>query len=282
MPVIRTSPTLRRRRLARELRQRRLQAGVSVDKAARAAGVAKSTLQRWEAMESSVQLSAVALLLRLYGADEAEIDGLTEVAREARRRGWWVPWNDVIPSWAINYIGLECEAVEVMEFQPLLVPGLLQTEEYAEAIFRAAHPDESDEHIKRRVELRMLRQQREDDFRLSVVIHEAALRTPVGGSPVMRHQLRRLAEVGDEGRHKIQVLPATAREHGSMTAGFIILRFREPVDMPLVYLEAQAISLYLEDEPDVQHYAALYERLSAGALSVPDSVRMISEIAETI
>ncbi|HEX6075974.1 MAG TPA: helix-turn-helix transcriptional regulator [Micromonosporaceae bacterium] len=278
----RTSPTLRRRRLARELRQRRLKAGISVDKAARAAGVAKSTLQRWEATESSVQLSAVALLLRFYGADEAEIDTLSEVARDARRRGWWLPWNDVIPSWAVTYIGLESEAAEVMEFQPLLVPGLLQTEGYAEAIFRAAHPDESDEHIKRRVELRMLRQQREDDVKLSVVIGEGALRIPVGGSDVMRLQHQRLIEVANEGRYNLHVLPATAREHASMMCGFIMLRFREPVDVPLVYLEAQAVSLYLEEEADIEHYASLYEHLSAVALSVRDSVRMISEIAETI
>jgi transcriptional regulator with XRE-family HTH domain len=278
----RTSPTLSRRRLARELRLRRLKAGISVDKAARAAGVAKSTLQRWEATESSVQLSAVALLLRLYGADEAEIDTLTEVAREARRRGWWLPWNDVIPSWAVTYIGLESEAAEVMEFQPLLIPGLVQTEGYAQAIFRAAHPDESDEHIKRRVELRMLRQQREDDVKLSVVIGEGALRIPVGGSDVMRHQLQRLIEIANEGRYRVQVLPAVAREHASMTSGFIMLRFRDPADIPLVYLEAQAISLYLEEEDEVEHYASLYQHLSAAALSVQDSAHMLSEIAETI
>jgi transcriptional regulator with XRE-family HTH domain len=268
--------------LARELYQRRAKAGISVEKAAREAGIANSTLQRWEAGESSMQLSAVAVLFRLYGASAAEVAEATDLARQARRRGWWVPWNDVIPSCAINYFGLESEAVEMKEFQPLLVPGLLQTEGYAEAVFRAAHLDESDEQIKRRVEFRMLRQQREDDFKLSVVIGEAALRIPVGGSSVMRHQLQRLTEVANQVRYKIQVLPLAAREHGSMGCGFMMLRFRDPVDTPLAYLESHAASLYVEAGTDVQQYASLYEHLSAAALSVRDSTRMISEIAETI
>jgi transcriptional regulator with XRE-family HTH domain len=272
---------LRKRRLARELRRRRLQAGVHVEKAARAAGVAKSTLQRWEAGESSAQLSAVALLFQLYGADDAEIAELGEVARGARRRGWWVPWNDVISPSAVTYFGLESEAVQMAEFQPLLVPGLLQTEGYAEAVLRAAAPDDSDEQIKRRVEFRMLRQQR-DDLDLSVVIGEAALRIPVGGSAVMRHQLQRLIEAAEEGRYKIQVFPATAGEHGSMMCGFTMLRFRAAVDVPLVYLEAHDVSVYLEEEPEIQQYASLYQRLSAVALSVEDSVRIISKIAETV
>jgi transcriptional regulator with XRE-family HTH domain len=252
-----------------------------VDKAARAAGVAKSTLQRWEAGESSVQLSAVALLLQLYGADDTEIAEFSEVARGSRRRGWWVPWNDVIRPSAVTYYGLESEAVQLTEFQPLLVPGLLQTEGYAEAVIRAARPKDSDEQIKRSVEFRMLRQQR-DDLDLSVVIGEAALRIPVGGPAVMRHQLQHLVELARQGRHKIQVFPAAAGEHGSMMCGFTMLRFREAVDVPLVYLEAHDVDIYLEEETHIQHYAPLYQRLSAAALSVEDSTRLISEIAETI
>jgi hypothetical protein len=128
----------------------------------------------------------------------------------------------------------------------------------------------------------MLRQHREDDFTLSVVIGEAALRIPVGGSPVMRRQLQRLTEEAHRGRYKIQVLPAAAREHGSMGCGFMMLRFRDTVDVPLVYLESPTGSLYVEEETEVRQYASIYDHLSAAALSMQDSVRMISDIAETI
>jgi transcriptional regulator with XRE-family HTH domain len=279
---VRKSPILRRRRLAAVLLNLRSKSGLTADEAAKEIGVSKSTLSRIENGQVTPAPAAVEGLLRLYQVAEADIPPLVALAQDARKRGWWVPWNDVIPQWAVNYIGLESEAAEVSEFQPLLVPGLLQTEKYAEAIFRATRPTASDRHILRQVELRMLRQQREEDFTLSVVVHEAALRIPVGGSDVMRNQLHRLADVARQGRYRVQVLPAAAREHASMASGFIMLRYAESIDAPIVYLETQAGSLYVEEERAVQYYASLYQHLSATALSVADSARLISDIAETI
>jgi hypothetical protein len=126
----------------------------------------------------------------------------------------------------------------------------------------------------------MLRQQRDEGFKLSVVISEAALRIPVGGSAIMQHQLHRLIEEADAGQHKLQVLPAAAREHGSMGSGFIMLRFADPVDAPMVYIETRAGSIHVEEEDEVQQYDALYRHLSSAARSVRDSVRMIRDIAE--
>jgi transcriptional regulator with XRE-family HTH domain len=255
---------------------------MTADEAAKEITTSKSTLSRIENGQVTATPEVAEALLRLYGVSEEEIPSFVELARDARKRGWWIPWNDVLPPWVVNYIGLESEAAEMAEFQPVLVPGLLQTESYAEAVFRATRPNASDRYIKRQIELRMLRQQREEEFKLTVVIGEAALRIPVGGSDVMRQQLHRLAEEAERGRYGVQVLPAVAREHASMASGFIMLRFADPIDTPVVYLETQAGSLYVEEEREVQYYASLYQRLSASALSVQDSARMISEIAETI
>jgi transcriptional regulator with XRE-family HTH domain len=277
---VRKSPALRRRRLAAELRRLRSMSGMTADQAATEIGVSKSTVSRIENGLVTAMPLVAAALLKLYGLTDAETQRLLQLAREARKRGWWAPWKDVIPTWAVAYVGLESEAAEMDEFQPLLVPGLLQTAGYAEALFRATMPRESDDLIKRRVEFRMLRQQRDEHFRLSVVVGEAALLVPVGGSAVMQHQLHRLIEVANEGRYNIQVLPAAAREHGSMGSGFIMLRFADPVDPPMVYIETRAGSIHVEEEDEAQQYAALYEHLSSVALSVRDSVRMIQEIAE--
>jgi transcriptional regulator with XRE-family HTH domain len=260
----------------------RLEAGISVEAAAREAGVDKSTLQRWEAGESSIQPGAVSILFRMFGADDDEVAGLTQVAREARKRGWWVPWNAAIPPWLATYVGLESEATEIKEFNLILIPGLLQTEGYAEAVIRAEHPDDSDEQVKQRVELRMQRQQRDDDYILWTIIGEAALYFPVGGPDVMREQLQRLVEAAHRPRCNVQVLPTAAGEHGSMASGFITLKFANPADPPVAYMETRAGSLYVEEEDEVRQYTSLFQHLSATALSTRESARLIAKAAESM
>lgn len=260
----------------------RLEAGISVEAAAREAGVDKSTLQRWEAGESSIQPGAVLILFRMFGADDDEVAGLTQVAREARKRGWWVPWNAAIPPWLATYVGLESEAIEIQEFQPILIPGLLQTEGYAEAVIRAEHPDESDEQVNTRVELRKQRQQRDDDYILWTIIGEAALYFPVGGPKVMRAQLEHLAVAARRPRCNVQVLPTAAGEHGSMGSGFITLKFANPADPPVAYVESMAGSLYVEEEDGVRQYTSLFQHLSATALSRRESQRLIAKAAESM
>jgi transcriptional regulator with XRE-family HTH domain len=260
----------------------RLDAGISLDAACRAAGVDKSTLVRWEAAESSVHPSAAAILFALYGAAEADVAALVQVAKEARKRGWWLPWNSAIPPWFTTYVGLESEATEIQEFQPILIPGLLQTEGYAEAVIRAEHPDDSDEQVKQRVELRMQRQQRDDDYVLWTIIGEAALHFPVGGPKVMREQLERLVEAAQRPRCNIQVLPTAAGEHGSMCSGFITLKFANPADPPVAYLESRAGSLYVEEEDEVRPYTSLFQHLSATALSARESRRVAAQAAESM
>jgi transcriptional regulator with XRE-family HTH domain len=278
----RSNPTIRRRRLARALYRMRQEAGLTADAAAREAGVDKSTLLRWEAAESSVHPSAAAILFALYGADEAEVAALVQVAREARKRGWWLPWNSAIPPWLATYVGLESEAAEIKEFQPILIPGLLQTEGYAEAVIRAEHPDDSDGQVNTRIELRKQRQQREDDYVLWTIIGEAALYFPVGGSKVMRDQLEHLMAVARRPRCNIQVLPTTAGEHGSMGSGFIVLTFANPADPPVAYVESMAGSLYIEEEDGVRRFASLFQHLSATALSARESARLIAKAAESM
>lgn len=275
-PVTTGSPTVRRRRLAAALKRLRDQSGMTADEAAKQVGISKSALSRIENAQVSVMPPVASKLLELYGVETADIDALVQVAREARKRGWWQSYDDVLPDWFEVYVGLEAEAAEVKTFQPQLVPGLLQTAEYAKAVIRVEHPDAPDEEVDRRVELRMKRQQTDNPPRLWVVLDEAALRRPVGGNEVMRAQLQRLIDAGKMPGNTLQILAFSAGEHGSMGSAFSILSFPEPTDPGVVYVETRAGSLYLEDQ-QVRQYSAVFQHLVATALGQKESANMIAD-----
>jgi transcriptional regulator with XRE-family HTH domain len=269
------SPTVRRRRLAAALKRLREQSGMTADEAARQVGISKSALSRIENAQVSVMPPVASKLLELYGVESPDIEALVQVAREARKRGWWQAYDDVLPEWFEVYVGLEAEAAEIKKFEPQLVPGLLQTADYARAVVRVEHPDAPDEEVNRRVELRMKRQETSKPPRLWVVLDEAALRRPVGGNEVMRAQLQRLVEAAKVPGNTIQVLAFAAGEHSSMGSSFSILSFPEPTDPGVVYVETRAGSLYLEGQ-QVREYTAVFQHLVATALGQKESTAMIA------
>jgi transcriptional regulator with XRE-family HTH domain len=251
---------------------------MTADQAAREVGISKSALSRIENAQVSVMPPVARALLELYGLEGADVDALVQVAREARKRGWWQAYDDVLPGWFEVYVGLEAEARQIQTYEPQLVPGLLQTADYARAVIRVEHPDAPDEEIARRVELRMRRQQAETPPNLWVVLDEAVLRRPVGGAAVMTAQLARLAEVAQRPGTTLQVLPFSAGEHASMGSAFSILTFSEPADPGLVYVETRAGSLYLEGR-QVRDYGVVFQHLVAAALGQRDSVTMLEGAA---
>lgn len=270
------SPTVRRRRLAAELKRLREAHGMTADLAARQVGISKSSLSRIENALVSVLPPVVRALLELYGVGEDDIDALVQVARDARKRGWWQKYDDVLPSWFSVYVGLEAEAAEIKGFEPQLVPGLLQTSEYARAVIRAEHPDAPDAEVERRVELRLRRQDREQPPRLWYVLDEAVLHRPVGGRAVMRRQLDRILKIASLPGNTVQVLPFDLGEHASMGSAFSVLTFRESADPPVGYVETRAGSLYLEGQ-QVEDYAAVFRHLCATARGARESAVMITD-----
>lgn len=276
---MRTSPTLRRRRLAAELRRLRIHSDLTADEAAKQVGISKSTMSRIENGQVTATPSVVASLLRLYEVDEADIEPLLQIARDARKRGWWQRYADAIPEWFDTYVGLESEAAEVCEYHSGLVPGLLQTPDYMRAVIRAEHPDLTKTELDRWVELRLKRQQREDPPDLWVVLDEAVLRRPVGGRDVMRAQLQRLGETAQGPGCNVQILPFEMGEHGCMGSTFIVLEFADPADAPLAYIESRTSSLYLEEPGEVREYIRLFNHLRATAVDTRRSLEMIAEAA---
>jgi Domain of unknown function (DUF5753) len=195
----------------------------------------------------------VRALLELYGVTGPERNGLIQLARDARQPGWWHSFRDVLPNPYEVYIGLEAGAAAIRNFEPVVVPGLLQTEDYARAAFRNGPRELDRDDVERRVEVRMARQKiltRADRPRLWAVIDEAVIRRVVGGPEVMRGQLRHLIDGAGQGRTTIQVVPYSAGAHAGTTGPFVILQFPEPTDPAVVYVETLAGDIYLDEHLD--------------------------------
>jgi hypothetical protein len=278
------SPTMRRRRLARELARLREQRGMTIREAATTLEWAPSKLSRVEAMQHGIIVRDVRRLLDLYGlADPAQREALFEMARQAKQRGWWQAYGDVLPGEYATLIGLESEAAQIRTWQPELVHGLLQTREYARAVIRSGRPGDTAEEVDRRVEVRMRRQQildRPGPPRLQVVLNEGAVRRMVGGPQVMRAQLARLAEDGGRASVMVQVLPFAAGEHPAMASGpFDLLEFPGAADRGVVTVENLAGSLSLEAPEDLRQYARAFDVLAAAALGPGQSRDMLRSLA---
>jgi transcriptional regulator with XRE-family HTH domain len=277
----RPSPTLWRRRIAAELKRLREERGLTLDHAARELGVARSTMSRIENAQVSVRPGDVRTLLELYGVPSDDAASLVQVARDARQRGWWHAYSDVLPSRFEVYVGLEQAASEICTFDMALVPGLLQTADYARAAIEAERPDASPTEVDRRTELRMRRQYDEARPELLVVLDEAVIRRVVGGPATMRAQLERLADEGEAPGLTLQIVPFGAGAHASMIGSFSILAFPDRADPPVVYLESRAGGLYVEGN-DTRAYDRTFRSLQAVALAPKASTDLIRESAKTM
>lgn len=276
------NPTLRGRRLAVELMRRREASGLSREEAARRLEWSTSTIFRIETGRSRPQPGNVRVLLDLYGVAGSERDGLIQLAREARQPGWWHSFRDVLPNPYEVYIGLEGGAASIRNFEPVVVPGLLQTADYARATFKGGPRELERDEIERRVEVRLARQQiltRGDRPRLWAVIDEAVIHRLVGDPAVTRTQLGHLIDTAEQGKTTVQVVPFRAGAHAGTTGPFVILDFPEPADPAVVYVETLAGDIYLEERADVNRYTIAFDRLLAAALHPDDSVRLIQRVA---
>lgn len=277
------SPTVRRRRLSNALRQFRETAGLDSKEVARRLGWQPSKVTRIERDEwRRPTINDVMDLLDVYGVtDETRRAAMIALARDSRRRGWWEEeFKDILGG---ALVGLEWEASEIQTFEAMLIPGLLQTADYARAVFKGGRVMETSD-IERLTEARLARQRlldREDPPRFWAVIDEAALRKHVGGVAVMRDQLRHLCRMAERQNIGIQVLQDVVGAHTAMTGGFAILDYRASEDPSIVYVEVGAAGdLFLEKPEDVAHYRESYSHLRASALSTDASVSYIDYLAK--
>lgn len=280
MPA-RQSPTVRRRRLGMELRRLREAAGLTTDRVAEILECSHSKISRIETGQVRATPRDVRDMLEIYGVAGEPREALIQIAREARQTGWWHAYGDVIKESA--YVGLEVAAASIRSYEALLVPGLLQTTQYARAATRAVRPDQPQEQIERQVELRMARQAiltQDDPPALWAILDEAALRRPVGEHGIMVEQLHHLIEVAELAAVTLQVLPYSAGEHAGMDGAFTILSFPEPADPAVVYLENATSDLYLENPDEIRRYSLLFDHLRAAALKPNDSTAFLGALVK--
>jgi transcriptional regulator with XRE-family HTH domain len=276
-------PTAVRMLVGAQLRGLREERGFGRADAGDVIRASESKISRMELGRVRLKMRDVEDLLTLYGLTEGpEREALLDRVREANAPSWWQPYNDVTPDWFARYLGLEATATLIRTYETQFVPGLLQTEDYARAVVRLGHAGASDEEIRRRVQLRLERQQavlhRPDPPKLWAVVDEAALHRPVGGPDVMRDQLEALVAIVSKSPNvRLQVMPLAAGGHAAAGGSFTILRFgkQRPHLKDLVYVEQLTHALYLDNRADVEVYFDAVNRLYVEAAPIGRTVEIL-------
>ncbi|MFG2550639.1 helix-turn-helix domain-containing protein [Streptomyces sp. NPDC048581] len=285
-------PAVRRRKLGAELRALRTGAGLTSGDAARLVGWHQSKVSRIETGASGVKPADVRLLLDVYGVRDAQLRELLLALAGSDETGgrhhWWHAYRGVLPPTYRDFISLESQASAMRTLETSVVPGLLQTPEYARAVTRAAvsgladEPGAADERLDALVAVRLARQDvlhGDPPLQLSAVLDEAVLRREIGGPEVMSGQLRRLMEAGRLPQVRLQVLPFNAGEHIGITGPFVIFSFSNTSDLDVVVLDHLTSSLYLERKEDLQAYTEAFNTLRIHALSPEESLDYIAALA---
>lgn len=277
-----TSPVVRRRELAALLRDLRLASGKTVEEVAGALLCSPSKVSRMETGQRAVSLRDIRDLCAFYGVtDPGQRDYLTDLAKGAKEHGWWQPYE--IPASLATYVGLEADAVRISNYEPGVIPGLLQVPEYARAVHDRTLERPSDEAIDQMIEVRRGRQAiltRGDppppQFR--AVVDEAALHRVVGSPAIMSAALEHVRDACDLPNVEIQILSYGAGAHPALDSTFVFLEFREPLT-PVVYVEGLVGRVWLERPSEAERYERVFEYLQRLSLSGRESIDLIAKLA---
>jgi hypothetical protein len=224
-----------------------------------------SKLIRIENGSVGISTNDLRAILQYYKiTDSDRIAELVAMGRAARERSWWSEYRDVASRPVLQVIEYEAAAIISRNFQPQVVPGLLQTEEYARAVLGSLNSQSPQERIDSLVDIRMRRQELLDraDPLLFFIMDEAVVRRLVGGKAVMRRQLRRLSEVSAKPNVTVEIVPFSAGIHPGMLGPFVIYEFPDAADDDTVYLENQQGEFINRDDPEeILAYRERFEQL---------------------
>ncbi|WP_067698381.1 helix-turn-helix domain-containing protein [Nocardia jejuensis] len=285
-----TGSTLPRRQLGRFLREAREGAGLTVEQAATVMEWNKSTLSRLErGLTEKVRVRDVLSLCDAYGLDDKKTAAAKSLAEQTPAKSWWHAYADLIPAHSNLFVGLEAGAKVLTIFQPLIVPGLLQTADYARALDRTYFPADTESELDRRIELRtqrqhvILRQRRPAEA--LIVLHEAVLHTVVGSRRAMAAQLRHIADLSTRENIEIRLMPFRAGfPLGMPLPPFIIFQFgKDPrgklTEPTVVFAESFAGAMYFERPTEVGMYREAFNKVQHATLDARPSRDLIREIA---
>ncbi|WP_326552686.1 helix-turn-helix domain-containing protein [Micromonospora sp. NBC_01813] len=277
----RMDPSALRWLIGAELSRYRRDVPMSLSELSAATGIGKPKLGHMETGRYQQFPDDIAKVLRTCGADQPTIERLTSLAGRSDAKAWWAPWANVVPDWFRTYVGLEGLADGAFVFESMVIPGLLQTEEYAQALTLGTgfvRPD----HAERFVSFRQARARRLTDDKpltLHAVIGEAALRLRVNGDETRRAQLRHLADLASLPHVTVQIIRPEDGPHAAGAIGkFVVLDFDRV--RPIAYTELVDGAMYIQDPDGVRTYTMVADNLRQAALSPADSRALIRELAD--
>lgn len=270
---------MRLRKLTSSLKKHRNNAGLSVTAAAQQLGFSQPKMSRIESGAVRPKVADVGAMLDLYGVRSPERDALLNLAREADRRGWWTQYDDLFSG---SFLALEDEAESITTWQGLVLPGLLQIEEYARAVIAAGHPDDP-EGTHRRVVARMNRGmllRRPNPPRVHAILGEAVVRQQVGGPEVMQRQLTALWDVSARPNVDIQVVPFSADAHPGLDGPVVLFSFSADENLDVAHAEGQGGAVYLESADEIRRIKVGLRSLIRAAMSTEESREFLASLTK--
>jgi len=265
-----------------ELANYRRRTGLDQAEAARRADISRGKMSHLETGERRQQPADIAKVLAAYSAPQHEINRLTSLAEVPDESTWWGAWSNVVSDWFGTFIGLERLATKEFVFEPIVLPGLLQTENYARELSRSSQRVRVD-HSERVVELRMERAQRltaEDPLHLHAAINEQALRLRVGSPEIMHAQYEHLIKLAKRPNITLHVVVPDRGAHQATTGQFVVLDFDKA--RPIIYVEMQDGAMYVQHPGEVDTYRESARSLEEVALPPEDSARFVADLIKEL
>jgi transcriptional regulator with XRE-family HTH domain len=284
-----TGSTVPRRQLGRYLRDLRNRQKITVKTAAEQLEWSESKIWRVETGQTSLRSHDVELMCRIYAAPPDLTGALMGLAKETKAKGWWQAYGDVIPENFDVYLGLEEAAAQISWYEPELIPGLLQTAEYARAVIGASNAeDETGRRVQLRIERQALIRRPTAPLELRVALNESVLRRPIGGREVMAAQLDALAEAAGLPNVSLRVVPFSAGlHHGVMTGPFELLRFPvngdgQESEPATVFQDGYTGALFLDKPAEIERFSNAFEAIWAAAANETNSATLIRQSAKDL
>lgn len=274
------TPTVKQRRLARKLKEARLAAGLTHAQAADALGCKQPKISKIENAIVSVNSDDVRTLAETFGMETGQVEALAHLARQAKKPGWWHIYLEALLEGAEEYIEIEADAITMCNYEADVIPGLLQTEDYARSVIRVFAPETGIDPVEKRTELRMRRQERlvNGDLTFWAVVDAGALTRVIGSKEIHLAQLLHLLSAADLPNVTFQVLPPEAGEHMALGTPFACFEFEGGAGA--VVIDHLAGTLCIEDEAAVGRYRLAFQHLRATALNARDSLAWVRRLSE--
>ncbi|RLV08929.1 DNA-binding protein [Streptomyces griseocarneus] len=276
--------TARRRRLGTALRTLREAANVTMEEAAKAIHGERTKISRQETGRHGVTQFELEALFTLYEPkDEKLLQWLVALSDESSKRVWWRQYSKILTDDFKEMLALESEAARISAFQPRVIPGLLQTQAYAATIIADSSDGLGQDELDRFVDVRMSRQGiflRGDPPRYVTILTEGAIRQQIGNPEAMSEQLRHLVALSQTPEVELLVIPYSQGTYAKAEGSFVLYSYPTPLSFDVVQVPYLLGSLYLEEDEVVGKYQRAFEKLRASALSVRQSVELVSSVAD--